>query len=365
MPPALPIIARSLLRLAILAPVLGGCRPAGESVARGSPTTGTAPGRVSGQIHGELRIVDSLYPLAAYCRLLGRPAPPLDISHWLPAGDGGCTPFGAFAPGRVYVVAFWASWCPRCREALPLLAAAPRRFPAGAVTVVAVSHEEPGDVTKFLTTTKATARDAADAATDCCLAADPDESVHRDYLEAVDETGIPTVFIVGPQGLIEWIGHPVDMEAPLADVVAGRWDRESFVARRRKVETVRARMAAIVERAGGADAARALKDLRDFAAERRDDAADLNEIGWLVVEFAEGKPLPAELVMQAVSAVIRSLAIAPDDANTLDTLAHLQAMQGRLDEAIATQTRAVELGGGPTGRFADFLHELESRRATP
>lgn len=352
------------LRLAVACLPLVGCRPAVEGVAGGSPAhvAGSPQPRWQGPGYGELRIVGNLYPLAAYCRLLGRPAPPLDVAHWPNAGDGDCRPVGTFEPGRVYVVAFWASWCPRCREALPLLEAASQLFPPGLVTVVAVSHEELGDVKTFLSASGEAMRDAANAAGGCCVAVDPDESVHRDYMEAVDETGIPTVFIVGQQGLIEWIGHPVDMGPPLADIVAGHWDREAFVAGRRKVELVRARMAAIVERAGGAELSGAIADLRAFATERRDDAVDLNEMGWLMVEFADGKQLPADLVSAGVAAVGRSLEITPDDPNTLDTLAHLQAMQGRLADAIATQARAVEHGGVTTDRFAEYLRELESRR---
>jgi len=326
-----------------------------------SPRPAVSSGAAASETQG-IRIVQTLYPLNAYSRLVGHPAPPLDIAHWLCADDGECAPAKAFEPGRVYVVAFWASWCPRCRETLPLLVKLPQRFEPGTVTVVCVSHEDPEDVRRFLSTPDEPAAAVARATAQCCLAADPDESVHRDYMEAVDETGIPMVFLVGREGLIEWIGHPVDMEGPLADIVAGRWDREAFVAIRRKIEGVRARVAAIVEEAGGPRAHTAAAALRAFAAERRDDAADLNEMGWLVHEFAEGKPLPVDLVAEAIAAVARSLEIVPDDANALDTLAHLQAMQGSLDEAIITQTRAVAAGGARAERFAEFLRELQSKQ---
>ncbi|MFN9918028.1 MAG: redoxin domain-containing protein, partial [Pirellulaceae bacterium] len=36
-----------------------------------------------------------------------------------------------------------------------------------------------------------------------CLASDPDQSVSRDYMEASQQTGIPTCFLVGKTGLIE------------------------------------------------------------------------------------------------------------------------------------------------------------------
>jgi thiol-disulfide isomerase/thioredoxin len=309
----------------------------------------------------DMKIVRTLYPLNTYSQLIGRPAPPLDIAHWLSAEAADCGPFKTFESGRVSVVLFWASWCPRCCEALPRLVDLTSRFPEGLVTVLGVSHESPEDVRQFLAAPDERDAAARRAATRCCLAADPDESVHHDYMEAVDETAIPTVFVVGREGLIEWIGHPVDLEGPLAAIIAGQWDREAFVGKRRKIESVRARVATIVEDACGPRAEAAVAAFKAFAAERWDDAADLNEMSWLVYEFGKGKPLPPDLPSTAVAAVTRSLDIAPDDANMLDTLAHLQAMQGRYDEAIATQARAVDRGGAAASRMAEYLEELRSR----
>ena len=59
------------------------------------------------------------------------------------------------------------------------------------------------------------------------LTTDPDRSVHRDYMEAAGQNGIPTAFIVGKDSRIEWIGHPMKMDLPLEQVVEGTWDRES------------------------------------------------------------------------------------------------------------------------------------------
>lgn len=350
-----PCVGRRARAVFLLVAFTAACRPGasgrpGDAGSPRRPPTSTAPADAP-----EPHV--TLYPLNAYSRLIGLPAPPLDVAHWLRSGAVDCEPFSTFAPGRVHVVLFWASWCPRCREALPPLVELAAGLEPGSVTILGISHEDPEDVRRFLAAPAAAAR----AAARCCLGADPDESVHRDYMEAVDETGIPMAFVVGREGLIEWIGHPADAAGPLADIVAGRWDRGAFIARRRKIEDVRGRLATIAEDAVGPRAQAAVAAFKALGSERWDDAADLNEMAWLVYEFGVGKPLPAELVAAAVAAVTRSLELKPDEANTLDTLAHLQAMQGKREEAIATQTRAVAAGGAAS-RLVEYLRELTSQR---
>ena len=60
------------------------------------------------------------------------------------------------------------------------------------------------------------------------LACDPDGSTNRDYMDAANQQGIPVAFLVGKQGLIEWIGHPMLIDEPLDRVVNDAWDRGKF-----------------------------------------------------------------------------------------------------------------------------------------
>jgi hypothetical protein len=43
-------------------------------------------------------------------------------------------------------------------------------------------------------------------------------------MKAAGENGIPSAFIVGKDGKIAWIGHPMEMDKPLEKIVAGEWD---------------------------------------------------------------------------------------------------------------------------------------------
>jgi thiol-disulfide isomerase/thioredoxin len=300
--------------------------------------------------------VQSLFPLATYSRLVGTRAPDIDIGHWLNAGATGVAPFKAFEPGKVTVVVFWASWCPNCVAALPLLAGLQEQYAPRGVTIVGVSHEDAEDVRTFLA---AAAKQPEDAARRLCLTADPDNSVHAAYMEAVDETAIPTAFIVGKQGLVEWIGHPNELENSLRLVVEDGWDRTAFIAERMTLEPIRARVARIMDDQQAGKTAAATAALKAYTSESRQDADTLNEIAWLVFDMAGGKPLPDAFLAEAIAAADAGLALEPTNANFLDTLAHLQALKGDLAAAIAVQKRAVEHGG--VERFGDYLRELDSR----
>jgi hypothetical protein len=44
------------------------------------------------------------------------------------------------------------------------------------------------------------------------------------WMQAANQTGIPTAFIIDKATRVAWIGHPMEMEGPLAKIIAGKWD---------------------------------------------------------------------------------------------------------------------------------------------
>ena len=125
-----------------------------------------------------------------------------------------------FEPGKVYVIEFWATWCPPCRQSMPHLTKLAEDMKSKGVVIVGISDEKVETVRTFLEKEewKQKAR--------YTLATDPDRSTHKAYMEASGQGGIPTAFIVR-EGVVQWIGHPMEMDAPLAKVVDGTWDSKT------------------------------------------------------------------------------------------------------------------------------------------
>ena len=153
---------------------------------------------------------------------IGDAASPIDIAHWL-KGD----PISEFEPGRIYVLEFWATWCGPCVGNMPHLSAVQERYADRGVSVIGVSDEPLQKVVHFLTGTDRGDGRRHFERTRYALATDPDRSAFDDYMNAAEQRGLPTAFVIGRDGRIEWVGYPGpdSMDEPLRLIVEGAWDR--------------------------------------------------------------------------------------------------------------------------------------------
>lgn len=161
---------------------------------------------------------------------IGDLAPPLNIEHWIQDADGQLEPVTEFQPGSVYIVEFWATSCAPCVASMPHLAEIQNKYDPKEVRIISITDESPETVEAFLDRpfSGEEAETYRELISTYSLTADPDSSVYDDYMKAFSKSGIPAVFIVGKDRRIEWIGHPWDMDEPLAAVVEDRWDRDEF-----------------------------------------------------------------------------------------------------------------------------------------
>ncbi len=51
--------------------------------------------------------------------------------------------------GKIRVVNFWATWCPPCREEIPLLVRTQERLGANGVQIIGIAIDKPADVAAF------------------------------------------------------------------------------------------------------------------------------------------------------------------------------------------------------------------------
>ncbi len=126
---------------------------------------------------------------------------------------------------------------------MPHLASLQKRFLNNGVQIISISDEDVETVKEFLRSpvrsssnkTEESANNPSSSSETYgeltkvySLTTDPDGSSKRDYMLAANQSGIPTSFIVGKTGKIEWIGHPMELEGPLSMLISNKWDRESF-----------------------------------------------------------------------------------------------------------------------------------------
>lgn len=310
------------------------------------------------------------------------PAPPLALTGWAVG-----KPIEGLQPGKIYVVEFWATWCGPCRVSMPHLSQLQRQY-GEEVTFLGVTREDAATVESFLAEEQSEGKTWRDVV-QYRLALDQDGATSAAYMRAAGQTGIPTAFVVGRDGRIEWIGHPMAMDQPLAKVVANEWDREAAIVEYRKDQALRAlvRELGALARKGDWDAALAaigevetrdgpsarLTSLRmtilrlaerreDLAAEEArfveqawDDAQALNEFAWRIAIGRGNRNLPL-----ALKAAQRAVELTKEqDASILDTLARVHFEDGNVPQALAWQKRAAAINQGANPEIDQALQLYE------
>jgi thiol-disulfide isomerase/thioredoxin len=145
---------------------------------------------------------------------VGSPAPKLSVDTWV-KGE----PVAALEPGKVHVVEFWATWCGPCIQAMPHLSEVQKRHPELVVISVAGMERgapaEAGKPDTRLDRVRAMVEKKNDVMA-YRVAYDGDESMLREWLVPARQRSIPCAMVIGRDGRIAWIGHPLGMDAAVA-----------------------------------------------------------------------------------------------------------------------------------------------------
>ena len=294
---------------------------------------------------------------------IGDRAPPIKVAEWVTA-EPPALPGTPGAEKHVFVIDFWATWLPKCRESTSRLADLHRKHEKDGLVVIGVSNEDQADVAQFVKKAKLP----------YLIGCDDEMATTTLWMEGVAE--IPCAFVVDRSGIVVWRGDSAEdadvLERTVGEVLAGKYDMDAAKRSAAADEKYR-RLLAELQTAYAAqnqdkvfellDQMIALKplELQPYLIKRQalahfdmadkvpaweakilrafhDDAAGLKRLVQVELDrdIAERSP---SMMLRAAR---RAAEIAgKTDAETLLLLARVQCELGMVDAAIATQEKAV------------------------
>jgi len=264
---------------------------------------------------------------------LGDPAPELKVAQWVKGGPV------VLAEGKgktIYVVEFWATWCPPCRETIPHLTELQKKLKDKGVVFVGVSSEEVGTVREFVK--------KMGSKMDYAVAVDDEGATTKGYMKAWGIEGIPHAFVVDTEGRIVWQGHPMAGLGEVLDaMLKGEYDPRTAQLMEKAIEL------------GGRYFEQAGKELSEDERKSLDalgvrvvelgvgmkSAGLLNNFAWVILKDEEIVERDLELALTAAKAAYDLTE--GKESSVVDTYAWALFENGRVEEAIAMEKSALEV----------------------
>lgn len=290
---------------------------------------------------------------------VGDKAPALEVEKFLKG-----TPVTKFEEGKVYVVEFWATWCPPCLKSIPHLTELQAKFADKGLTIIGVDVSEdrraPYDDTtadtvgKFIEGQgeKMVYTVAFDGAS---------KKMDKAYMEASRSQGIPTAFIIDGKGVVAYIGHPMEMESTLESVVAGKHDIKKLAEEYAGTLEAQALMGKLQKAVqdGNEDEFYTIAN-KMMAIPGKGDPQALFAVAWL--SSSEKSPMKKKDLDLALKAADRvNAATEGKEPSVVATLAQIHFQKGDEAEANELIAKAIELASKDE-QYARMVDQLKKKQ---
>lgn len=120
--------------------------------------------------------------------LIGSQAPPIQVTEWITSRPPDLT-------GRVYVLEFWATWCPPCVQSIPHMIELANKYKNSAVSFIAISVDRTSEPVKRMVKSKGITYHVG---------------MDNGLSEKYSVRGVPSAFIIDRSGKVAWQGHPME-----------------------------------------------------------------------------------------------------------------------------------------------------------
>ncbi len=298
-----------------------------------------------------LGVLNGPLPTAAAAEL-GMAAPPLEIATWV---QGSKVNLAAGKGSKVFVVEFWATWCPPCKTTIPHLNELHHKYAAKGVVIIGITGELTGKVKSFLKEMK--------GKMDYTVAVDQKKKTSEAYMKAFGQEAIPYAFIVNKEGQIAWAGSPFEdteaMDKALEQIVAGTYDLKQVIFAAKFRERIHDYLHLAAE--GDSPLARAAgrKLLEDGA--KHPDL--LNDFAWEILTHEHGDINFRDKKLAVEAARTANTVTGGKDASILDTYALALFESGSAGEAVKVQQEAIRICEDKE-LIADLKERLERYQKT-
>ncbi|MET4072423.1 thiol-disulfide isomerase/thioredoxin, partial [Bradyrhizobium sp. S3.2.6] len=146
------------------------------------------------------------------------PAPPIRVESWV-RGE----PLTNFKLGTLYIVEFWPTWCGGCGTEISHLAQLQEKYDNSAVEVIAVAPSERGSTAEEARTKLDAWLTKKVSKLNFRIAFDYAGNMKKCWMAPSLSSTIPTSFVIDRDGLVAFIGPPMQLYDVFPKIVNGTW----------------------------------------------------------------------------------------------------------------------------------------------